>query len=160
MIGTSLIVIALCSASMAGQPRATSAPVTQSPDAVIKEFYQWYIHVNYHEIDPLKEGRATLKKYVTQRFIREMDRNEKLPEGEGFDADYFLQTQDMIPGPISDMKEGDWLKSMSVSKVAVKGGTATAIVSFFKGYPRVGVSLMKEAGRWKINKVTNKATNK
>lgn len=131
-----------------------STQVGLSPEAVLKEFYTWYIHVNFQNLDPLKgKARATFRKYVTARFIREIDRNEKLAEGEGFDADYFLQTQDPLPGPDSSYKEVEWLKSMSISNVAVKGTAATAVVTFFKGYPTVRVSLIKEGKVWKINNV-------
>jgi hypothetical protein len=44
-------------------------------------------------------------------------------------------------------------KSFSVSKVALKANTATAIVTFLDGYPKVKVSLTKEGGLWKIDKV-------
>lgn len=40
-------------------------------------------------------------------------------------------------------------KNISVSKVAVKGTTATAIVSFYRGDDRgVKVSLVQEGGVW------------
>ncbi len=151
-----LIVFSLstCMPLLAQGRATTSAPVVGSPEIMIKEFYKWYINVLSHDIDPLKAGKATLKKYVTVRFIREIERNEKLPEGVGFDADYFLQTQDPLPSSTED--EADWQKNISISKVAVRGSTATAIVTFFKGYPRVGVSLIKEGSTWKINKVTEK----
>ena len=106
------------------------------------------------DIDPLKTDKATFKKYVTARFIREIERNERLPEGQGFDADYFLQTQDPLPSS-SENNEAEWLKHIVVSKVAIKGTTATAIVTFFDGYPKVKVSLIKEGSVWKINNVKN-----
>ncbi|MDQ3818095.1 MAG: YbjP/YqhG family protein [Acidobacteriota bacterium] len=139
---------------VAVQHSIAAAQAAQSPEALLKEFYTWYIHVNFQNLDPLKgNARAAFGKYVTARFIREIDRNEKLPEGESFDADYFLQTQDPLPGPDSSYREDEWLKSMAVSSVAVKGMTATAVVTFFKGYPTVKVSLLKEGGVWKINNV-------
>ena len=152
---SSLMIVTLCGTSVAAQRTTASSQVTRSPEMVIREFYKWYIHVNSHQIDPFKgKERATLKKYVTLRFIREIERNEKLPEGEGFDADYFLQTQEY---PASPDVEADWIKSMSMSKVEVRGTTATAIVSFGDyHYPRVGVYLTREGNLWKINRVIEK----
>ena len=148
-----VLIVVICSAPVVAQHTTAPSPAARSPEVVLREFYKWYVHAGTHSIDPFKgKERITLKKYVTERFIREIDRNEKLPEGQGFDADYFLQTQDPLPTPDSDMKESDWLKSMSVSKVAVKGSTATGIVSFGE-YPRVKVSLIQEGGVWKINNV-------
>ena len=156
----SLLIVVLCGISVVAQRRTATPPVARSPEIVLKEFYTWYIHADFHDIDPFKgKARVTLKKYVTARFIREMDKNEKLvaesglESGEAFDADYFLQTQDPLPDKDSDLKETDWLKSMSVSKVAVRGSTATAIVTFLGGYPKVKVSLIKEGAVWKINNV-------
>jgi len=146
------LIVALCSTSVRAQHPTASTPAVRSPEIVLKEFYKWYIHAGSHDIDPFKKDRATLKKYVTARFIHEIERNDKLPEGEGFDADYFLQTQDPLPSSGAN-NEGDWLKSISVSKVVLKGTTATAIVTFLDGYPRVKVSLILEAGAWKIDKV-------
>ncbi len=122
------------------------APVARSPEIVLREFYKWYINSMSRNVDPLKAGKATLKKYVTLRFIRVIERNDKLPEGEGFDADYFLQTQE--DSSVTD-------KNIVVSNVAVKGATATAIVTFDQGYPKVRVGLIQEGGAWKIDNVKN-----
>ena len=145
------LMVALCSMS-AAQHSTARTPAVRSPEIVLKEFYKWYIHAGSHDIDPFKKDKATLRKYVTVRFISEIERNDKLPEGEGFDADYFLQTQDPLPSSGAN-NEADWLKSISVSKVTIKGTTATAIVTFFDGYPKVKVSLILEGGVWKIDKV-------
>jgi hypothetical protein len=146
------LIVALCSASAAAQHSTASTPAVRSPEIVLKEFYKWYIHAGSHDIDPFKTDKATLKKYVTARFIREIERNDKLPEGEGFDADYFLQTQDPLPSSNAN-NEAAWLKSISVSKVALKATTATAVVTFLDGYPKVKVTLILEGGVWKIDRV-------
>src|SRR5207237_6968337 len=131
-------------AKATAQYATESSPVERPPEVVLKEFYKWYIHSVSHQIDPLKAGKATLRKYVTLRFIRVRERNEKLPEGEGFDADYFLQTQE--DSSVTD-------KNISISNVSVKGTAASAVVTFDGGYPRVKVSLLKEGGVWKIDNV-------
>src|SRR6266542_2552763 len=115
------LMVALFSTS-AAQHSTASTPAVRSPEIVLKEFYKWYIHAGSHDIDPFKTDKPTLKKYVTLRFIREIERNDKLPEGQGFDADYFLQTQDPLPSSDAN-NEAEWLKSISVSKVVLKGTT-------------------------------------
>ena len=141
-----LLIVALCSTSVAAQRTTASSPMERSPEIVLREFYKWYIHSISRNVDPLKAGKATLKNYVTLRFIRVIERNDKLPEGEGFDADYFLQTQE---------DSSVTAKNIVVSNVAVKGATASAVVTFDEGYPRVRVSLIQEGGAWKIDNVKN-----
>jgi Protein of unknown function (DUF3828) len=155
----SLLIVVLCGISVVAQRRTATPPVARSPEIVLKEFYTWYVHVSFRETDPFKgKARVTLKKYVSARYIRFRDRNERLVKNgrdpaDVWDSDYFLDTQDGRPDPNSGEKEGDWLKSISVSKVALKGRTATAIVTFLDGYPKVKVSLLKEGGVWKIDRV-------
>lgn len=147
------LTVVLSGAPVAAQRATASSPAAaRSPEVVLREFYKWYIHALSHDVDPLKADKATLKKYVTLRFIREIERNDKLPEGEGFDADYFLRTQDPLPSSDAN-NEADWLKSISVSKVALKATTATAVVTFLDGYPKVKVGLVEEGGVWKIDDV-------
>ncbi len=147
------LIVALGSASVVAQRTKASTPAARSPEVVLREFYKWYIFAtNHHKktTSPYEGGRATLKKYVTLRFIRAIDRNEKLPEdADAFDADYFLLDQDT---------SGYKGENISVSKVAAKGTTATANVSFYRGDDRgVKVSLMQEAGVWKIDKVNDRS---
>lgn len=108
------------------------------PEVVIKGFYEWYIRSISQNIDPFKRNRGTLRKYVTLKLIREVEKTE-------LEADYFLQTQDW---------DDAWEKSVSVSKLQVKGPTATAIVTFnAEEYPRVMVRLRQEGSIWKIDRV-------
>lgn len=142
------LIVAVSGTSVAAQHTAPTLPAARSPEVVLKEFYKWYVHsINHYKkaTGPFEGGMATLKKYVTQRFIRATERNEKLPEGEGWDADYFLLNQDT-----SGFSE----KNISVSKVVIKGATATAIVTFDQA-DMVKVSLILEGGVWKIDKVKN-----
>jgi hypothetical protein len=147
----SLLIVVLCGISVVAQRRTATPPVARSPEIVLKEFYQWYIHeVNRPSKNyawKTTRGRAILKKYVSLRFIRAIDRNEKLPaESDPFDADYFLLDQDT---------SGYTEKNIWVSKVAVKGTTATANVSL--GGWKLKVSLIQEGGVWKIDKVKNES---
>ena len=138
------LMVGLFCAPLVAQRTAALSPLVQSPEIVLKEFYKWYIHSLGRNDDPLKVGKATMRKYVTVRFIREMERNDKLPEGEGFDADYFLQTQEY--DSVTD-------KRIVVSHVAVKGTTATAVVTLDDGHPKVKINLRQEGDAWKIDNV-------
>ena len=147
------LIVALGSTSVTAQRTTASTPAARSAEVVLREFYNWYIFATNHykkTTDPYEGGRATLKKYVTQRFIRAIDRNDKLGEdADAFDADYFLLDQDT-----SGFSE----KNIFISKVVVKGTTATAIVSFYRGDDRgVKVSLIQESGVWKIDKVNDRS---
>ena len=142
------LIVALFSTSVAAQHPTASMPAVRSPEIVLKEFYKWYIHSIQHykkATGPFDGGMPTLKKYVTLRFIRATERNEKLPEGEGWDADYFLLTQDT-----SGFSENN----IAVSKVVIKGPGATAVVTLDQADVLM-VSLIQEAGVWKIDKVKN-----
>lgn len=120
------LIVALCSTSAAAQRRTTSSALDRSPEIVVKEFYKWYIHSVSHQIDPFKAGKTTLKKYVTLRFIRKIERIAKEMASEGYDGDYFLEAQGTHPD--SPDLEDEWIKNISLSRVAVRGATATAPV--------------------------------
>ncbi|MEP7075967.1 MAG: DUF3828 domain-containing protein [Acidobacteriota bacterium] len=129
----------------AGQTSAAMRSDPKTPDEVIRVFYKWYITAIDGGTDPFTKDRTTLKRYVTQRFITQIERDEK----NGFDADELLQTQDL---------EKEWADSVNVSKISIRGASATAIVTFgTENYPRVTVTLLKEAGVWKIDRVRNAA---
>ncbi|MDQ6785897.1 MAG: YbjP/YqhG family protein [Acidobacteriota bacterium] len=122
---------------------SASAQTAQTPEAVVRDFYNWYIHSISHNISS-KKDKTTMKKYVTASVIQEIPRFESKNE-----ADYFMQSQEW---------GDDWENKFTVSKAIVKGATATTIVTFPEGYPRVKVTLLKEAGAWKIDKVQNAPT--
>lgn len=112
-----------------------------SPEAVIKQFYGWYINAVEAGTDPFTKGRKTLQKYVTARLISQIERSD-------IDADEFLQTQEW---------DAAWAITATVSNLRVKALSATAIVTFdsTSNYPRVSLTLLKEAGGWKIDRVRN-----
>ena len=133
-----LLSLSLASVSFANGSERFDA---KSPGAVIKNFYYWYINAIEAGTDPFTKGRATLQKYVTLRLIKQIERSET-------DADTFLQTQDW---------DKAWADAAAFSDLRIKGATATAIVTFdaTTNYPRVLVTLIKEAGTWKIDRVKN-----
>lgn len=115
-----------------------------TPETVIKDFYKWYINTVEAGIDPFKKGRPTLQRYVTLRLIRQIER----AEANGSDADAFIQSQEW---------DAAWANSVLVSNLISKPAIVTAIVTFDKAtsYPRVQVTLVKDAGVWKIDRIKN-----
>jgi hypothetical protein len=116
--------------------------VGQTPDSVIKDFYKWYITAIDSGVEPTVKGRPTLKRFITVRLLKQVDREEKFDDA---DVDSILPTQEW---------DKTWASSVKVSKLNVKGTTATAIVTFrSESYPKLLVSLVQEAGVWKIDRV-------
>lgn len=117
--------------------RAQSVP----PETVIKTFYNGYVRPAAMGKEPLGKNSA-LKKYLsaqlTLKKIKVFERENQ--------ADYFVQSQEW-----SD----EWEDKFTVSKAAINGATATAVVTFPQNYPRVRVTLKKETGEWKIYQVQN-----
>src|SRR6267154_4048858 len=85
----------------------------QTPGAVVKNFYSWYIKAVDAGTDPFKKGRATLQKYVTLRLIKQIERSKT-------DADAFLQSQEW---------DKAWAAAATFSNLRINGTTATAIVT-------------------------------
>jgi len=131
------VVFLICLAAMA----APGYHAQTSPESVIKSFYNGYIRATAKGVEPLGK-RSALRKYLTANIIRtQVDAYEASQE-----ADYFLQSQEY---------EAKWENAFTISKPVISGGTATAIVDFPGGYPRVRVTLKKQGGIWKIDRVRN-----
>lgn len=59
----SSLIVAICSTSVAAHRASAPSPEAGAPEVVVREFYQWYIHSVAHQVDPLKAGKTTLKKF-------------------------------------------------------------------------------------------------
>jgi Protein of unknown function (DUF3828) len=132
----------LISLSLAIALSVHAQPGEKSPGAVIKNFYEWYMRAIDAGTDPFVKGRKTLLKYVTLRLVKQIER----AEANGSDVDAFLFTQEF---------DATWGDKATVSYLRINGATGTAIVTFdaTTNYPRVRVTLAKEAGVWKIDGV-------
>jgi len=106
-----------------------------------------------HQIDPLKAGRATLKKYVTPGLILKVERIAREMASEGYEGDYFLEAQRDYPD--SAGLEDEWVRNISISQGVIKGPIVTAVVSFGDDgkLARERVSLVQAGGVWKIDNV-------
>ncbi|MEN3332533.1 MAG: hypothetical protein V7641_1898 [Blastocatellia bacterium] len=137
-----LLMFGLTVAPSFAQAIGLAAKVSE-PEAVIREFYHWYVHALKQNKEPLTGARTTLRKYVTLRLIREIDRMAKGPDG--LDGDYFLDAQDW---------DKDWEKNIAVSNLVVKNTIATATVALTGEMNRhLQLTLKQEAGAWKIDRV-------
>ena len=112
-----------------------------TPEATIKTFYNGYIRITGKHLEALGK-RSPLRKHLTARLIAEQVDAYEASQ----DADYFLQSQEY---------NGAWENKFTIAKPVIAGTSATAIVSFPGGSPRVKVTLKKQGGVWKIDRVQN-----
>src|SRR5438552_16505966 len=107
MIGRLLLfVVVVTSPALATKQRA---PVIASPEDIVRQFYDWYLHAKFP--DPDKRNMAKFRQYVTQRFLR---------RAINADANLFIDAQDA---------DATWANGLSVSKATIHGQTATTEVT-------------------------------
>ena len=115
-----------------------------TPEECIRSFYKWYVTALIANRDPMKQ-RAEMKRFATDRLLKEIDKVKKGPEG--LNSDYFLDAQDF---------DEQWAKKISVSNVKMEGAKASAHVLLDgpEGMrKKLVVQLVNDAGAWKIDKV-------
>ena len=123
---------------------AAGEAADKSPKESIRAFYHWYMGIVIAGKSPMETSRSEMKKFVTERFLNEIDQTSK--ETNGLGADPFLQSQDT---------DNDWQTNIIVSKLQTTGSTATAQVEL-KGKDlsrKLSVSLVQEQGTWKLDQV-------
>jgi len=114
------------------------------PEDSIRSFYHWYMTELIANREPLKE-RAEIKRYATERLLKEIEKKQKSEDGLG--ADYFVDAQDF---------DNLWAKNITISNLKVSGSNATAEVLLAgKGEMRrrLKVWMVNDGGSWKIDKV-------
>jgi len=122
-----------------------------TPDQTAKTFYKWYMHELNAERNPTDE-KAKLRQFVSARLAKWLGSKAY----EDYGADYFIDAQDW---------GRDWENNIQISKVVVTGNSATLRIKLIQ--PRSGptpemgdkildLKLLKEAGAWKIDRVTGK----
>jgi hypothetical protein len=126
--------------------RPTAALAQQdSPEAAIKSFYGWYVNLMVKGDNPYgKSARKEFERHVTMRYLKALDKQR---QGDGFDADPFLNAQDF---------DKQWAKNIKVSNTSTKGDRATADVEMTgseMGSTKVRVELQRDGDSWKIDKV-------
>src|SRR6185437_13717602 len=127
---------------IASQVRAAEPAAT--PEDCIRNFYHWYVTNLVANRDPMKQ-RSEIRRYATERLLKEIDKMAKGPDG--LDGDYFVDAQDFDPL---------WAKNTAVSDVKVHGDKSSAHVALngSKGMrKKLTVHLVKKTGTWKVDKV-------
>src|SRR6478752_1797324 len=94
-------------------PAAESAA---TPEDCIRNFYRWYVTNLVANRDPMKQ-RGEIRRYATERLLKEIDKMVKGPDG--LDGDYFVDAQDFDPL---------WASKISISAVQVHGDKSDAHV--------------------------------
>ena len=121
-----------------------AAEPNAKPEESIRGFYRWYVTELIANREPLKE-RAEMKRYATERLLKEIDKMKKGPDG--LDGDYFVDAQDF---------DNLWAKNITVSDLKISGKNATAEVRLVgKGemHRRLKLWLVSDGASWKIDKV-------
>ena len=117
---------------------------SSAPEVATRDFYRWYIGELNSNRDSTYKNKREIRKRVSVRLARWLFS----PAYSDYGADYFLDAQDF---------DAEWAKTVQVSGGVIKGSTATAVLTFPKSkyFDRkvVSISLVREAGAWKIDKV-------
>ena len=128
------------------QIRAAESAAT--PEDCIRSFYRWYVTNLVANRDPMKQ-RGEIRRYATERLLKEIAKMEKGPDG--LDGDYFVDAQDFDPL---------WAKNIVISDAKTLGDKSSAhvVLNGSKGMrKKLTVHLVKEAGTWKVDKVQGTA---
>lgn len=121
-----------------------AAEVNATPEDCIRNFYRWYVNNLVANRDPMKQ-RQEIRRYATERLLKEIGKMEKGPNG--LDGDYFVDAQDFDPL---------WAKRIEISAVKVQGDKCTARVVLDGAKEmrkKLLVHLAKETGSWKVDRV-------
>ncbi|MFL6589806.1 MAG: DUF3828 domain-containing protein [Chthoniobacterales bacterium] len=123
---------------------ALAAETSATPEDCIRNFYHWYVSNLVANRDPLKQ-RQEIRRYASDRLLRQIDKMAKGPDG--LDGDYFVDAQDFDPL---------WAKNIAISGVQTQRDRSTAhvLLEGAKGMrKKLILHLVKEAGAWKVDKV-------
>jgi hypothetical protein len=121
-----------------------AAETAATPEGCIRGFYQWYVTNLVANRNPMKQ-RTELRRFATERLLRELSKMKTGPEG--LDGDYFTDAQDFDPL---------WAKNISISAVKTQGEKSSAhvLLNGSQGMKKnLVVQLVKENGTWKVDKV-------
>ena len=81
-VAVSVRLCLLCTFVGAAFSLAAEKPATPlGPEAMLRNFYQWYVGEVLANRDPLSGNRKELMRYVSTRLVREIDGMVKGPDG-------------------------------------------------------------------------------
>lgn len=136
-----VVVLAISFTTINAQPPNT-------PESRVKWFYSWY----FKSINDGKEpSKDVINSNLSKRFSRSyFSQGGHQPKSDSFDYDVFLNSQEWSE---------DWVDNMNVGKATIKGNTAVVKLKLSMTDDdfvlTLKVSLVKEAGVWKIDRVTS-----
>ena len=139
-----LAFVAAITLSLRGHAAEPAKSSSATPENCIRSFYHWYVTALVANRNPM-EQRTELKRFATDRLLKEIDQMKKGPDG--LDGDYFVDAQDFDPL---------WAKNISISAVHTNGDKSNAHVLLNGGKgmrKKLLVYLAKEGGGWKVDKV-------
>lgn len=128
-------------------PGTLTAQSPSKTEAIVAQFYKWYIHEVNSDREPISNDRPTLAKYVTKPLIQKLDRLIRANE---LDADYFLSAQDV---PL------DWEANIDIKTVKVTSGSVILDVTLGKEAANIRhleVEMVVDHEAWKISMVKRK----
>jgi hypothetical protein len=134
----------ICAALLAclapASPAGAYAQTPEGPEAVVRDFYAWYVgSLDREDYNALKRRREALR-YLTPEFHRRAPRVIAREM-----VDIFICTQDWQPG---------WGNDLDLSTGPVRGPRAQVTATFNYGpenRARVRLSLVRVAGAWRID---------
>lgn len=121
-----------------------AAQTAGTPEDRVRQFYSWYLSSINAEKDPAK-NRTLMGSHLSVRFNKWFYSKT----GQNLDYDIFTNGQDWNQA---------WAENINTAKAVIKGNTAT--VKLALGSPpdewvqRLSISLVKENGKWKIDRIT------
>jgi hypothetical protein len=134
--------LSLAAVIVASQTRAVESAAT--PEDCIRNFYRWYVTNLVANRGPMKQ-RGEIRRYATERLLKEIDKMVKGPDG--LDGDYFVDAQDFDPL---------WAKNIAISERKTRGDKSSARVLLNGSKSmrkKLIVHLVQENGTWKVDKV-------
>jgi hypothetical protein len=140
-------------AGHAAEAAADAAARAGTPQAVLAEFYPWYIGELAKRRVPVAQDRAMMQTYVAADALRDIEWMMNRPNGgkAGLREDYFIRARDFFD---------DWADHVAVSEVMIDGDTASALVTLgdpAQGVQRLALTLLREGDVWKISRVNEAA---
>src|SRR2546423_1323447 len=141
-----VVLLSVAAVIVTSQIRAAESAAT--PEDCIRSFYHWYVTNLVANRDPMKQ-RGEIRRYATERLLKEIAKMEKGPDG--LDGDYFVDAQDFDPL---------WAKNIVISDAKTLGDKSSAhvVLNGSKGMrKKLTVHLVKETGTWKVDKVQGTA---
>lgn len=141
----SLRATALCAALLAVSFTVTSAQSNTTPESRTRDFYSWYLKAMVKGKDPTKNKTLT-NSYLSLRFSRWYYSKA----GQNSDFDVFVNSQEWNDA---------WADNIEVGEAVLTSDKTAALHVTLSSPPdefvmKLQVNLVKEGGKWKIDRVT------